>query len=198
MYGLFKYNRLCQIGDVQDIINYSKSSTNRLNKTSIIFYNGSKNNKDNTDNKDNTENKYYYNIKKGDRKNKLNIIEVNFEKPIDSINEESELKNIIKKIRENRVNFFSERNNRPLDKNKTFKIFQISDTDLGFENSSLNGIYLSNNLKSPNFYKKMNNDEFGKYSSFGYLNYIKNNKKILNMKKINHSKKKEIYENLSN
>lgn len=187
--------KLCQIGVVQDIINYSKSSINRLNNTNIIF----NDNKNNKDSKDNNENKNcYYNIKKSDRKNKLNIIEVNFDKPKEIINEENELKNIIKKIKENRVNFFSERNNRPLDRNKTFKKFQMSETDLGFENNSLNGVHLSNNLKSPNFYKKMNNDEFGKYSSFGYLNYIKNNKKILNMRKINLLKKKELYGNLSN
>ena len=73
----------------------------------------------------------------------------------------------------------------------------MSESDLGFENRSLNGLHLSNNLKSPNFYKKMNNDEFGKYSSFGYLNYIKNNKKIVNMRKMNLSKKKEISGNFS-
>ena len=182
--------KLCQIGGVQDIINYSKSNSNRLNKTSIIFY-------DNKNNNDNNTKYYYYNIKKRSRKNKLNIIEVNFEKPKDSIKEENELRNIIQKIKENRVNFFSERNNRPLDKNKTFKRFQVSESDLGFENRSLNGLHLSNNLKSPNFYKKMNNDEFGKYSSFGYLNYIKNNKKIVNMRKMNLSKKKEISGNFS-
>ena len=184
--------KLCQIGGVQDIINYSKSNTNRLNKTSIIFY-------DNNNIKDNKKNKfYYYNIKKENRQNKLNIIEVNFDKPKESFNEDNELKNIIKKIKENRINFFSERNNRPLDKNKTFKKFQMSDSDLGFENSSLKEAHLNSNLKSPNSYKIMNNDEFGKYSSFGYLNYIKNNKKILNMRKMNLSKKKELFENLSN
>ena len=171
--------RLHQIGGVEDLINNNNSNTNRLNRTNILFY-------------DKNMDKFY-NFKKRNIKNKLNIIEVNFEEPKQSYKEDNELKSIIKKIRENRIYFFSERNNRPLDKSKKF---YMSDSDAGYENNSMNGIPIpmGNNHY---FYNKMINDELQNYNnSVGYLNYIKNNKKIINMRQMNISKKNGLKNNL--
>ena len=176
---------LHQIGSVGELINNNdlNSKNNKLNKTSILFYN--------TKNK----NIFYNNFKKINTRNKLNIIQVNFDEPKESINEENELKNVIKKIRENRVNLFSERNYKPLENNK--KCF-FSDSDIGHENYTINGIPLGYNSNNCCFYNKMINDELQNYSSsFRYLNYMKNNnKKILNMRKMNFLNKKGLYTNL--
>jgi hypothetical protein len=72
----------------------------------------------------------------------------------------------------------------------------MSDSDAGYENNSMNGIPIpmGNNHY---FYNKMINDELQNYNnSVGYLNYIKNNKKIINMRKMNISKKNRLQNNL--
>ena len=173
--------RLHKIGGVEDLIS-NNSTSNRLSRTSNLLYDKNKDN--------------YYNSIKRNTRNKLNIIEVNFEEPKESFKEESDLKNIIKKIKENRLYFFSERNNRPLDKNRKF---YMSDTDVGYENNSMNemSMPIGNYKRNYYFYNKMINDEVQNYNNtFGYLNYIKNNKKIINMRKMNLSKKDRSYCNL--
>ena len=113
-------SKLCNIGGNIDIINYSKTNLNRLNKTSIFFYDNNKININN--NKTNRINNYkhYNNLKKRINKNKLNIIEVNFDEGNGLIKEKDEVQALIKKIKENRVNILSERNTRSLDKNKGY------------------------------------------------------------------------------
>ena len=150
-----------QIGGVEDLINNNNSTSNRLNRTNTLFY-------------DKKLDNFFFNFTKRNTRNKLNIIEVNFDEPKQSYKEDNELKSIIKKIRENRSYFFSERNSRPLDKSKKF---YMSDSDAGYENNSINGIPIpiGNNHY---FYNKMINDELQNYNnSFGYLNYIKNKEK---------------------
>ena len=153
--------KLHQIGGVEDLINNNNSTSNRLNRTNTLFY-------------DKKLDNFFFNFTKRNTRNKLNIIEVNFDEPKQSYKEDNELKSIIKKIRENRSYFFSERNSRPLDKSKKF---YMSDSDAGYENNSINGIPIpiGNNHY---FYNKMINDELQNYNnSFGYLNYIKNKEK---------------------
>ena len=177
-------DKLRKIGGGENIINYNNNSNN-FNKTRIIF----------SDNKINKDIAFYYynNIKKIKPKKKLNIIEVNFDDPKDLIKEENELKSIIKKIKENRINVFSERNNRPLEKN--YKINKQSHKSESDANSnSLNS--LSNNLSNFYFYNKNINEEFKNYNSFGYLSQVKNNQKISHLRKMNISKKKRKYSNL--
>ena len=182
-------SKLCNIGGNIDIINYSKTNLNRLNKTSIFFYDNNKININN--NKTNRINNYkhYNNLKKRINKNKLNIIEVNFDEGNGLIKEKDEVQALIKKIKENRVNILSERNTRSLDKNKGYKKFHMSDIDLGVENKSMNGSPINNKLSNYFFYNKMIKDELQNYSSFGYINYMNNNKKLLNMRKMNLCKK---------
>ena len=72
----------------------------------------------------------------------------------------------------------------------------MSDIDLGVENKSMNGSPINNKLSNYFFYNKMIKDELQNYSSFGYINYMNNNKKLLNMRKMNLSKKNNLYGNL--
>ena len=65
----------------------------------------------------------------------------------------------------------------------------MSDIDLGVENKSMNGSPINNKLSNYFFYNKMIKDELQNYSSFGYINYMNNNKKLLNMRKMNLCKK---------
>ena len=137
--------RLHQIGGTGDIINYSKTNSNRFNKTNILFY-------DINNNLNNMNyNKYNNNILKENKK-KINIVEVNFDEPKELFKEEDELKTIIKKIKENRMNFLSERNNRPLEKNKSFKRFQISDSDVCLDNNSMNSTPMTNKANNKGNY----------------------------------------------
>ena len=143
-------------------------------------------------------NKYNNNILKGNKK-KINIVEVNFDEPKELFKEEDELKTIIKKIKENRMNFLSERNNRPLEKNKSFKRFQISDSDVCLDNNSMYSTPMMNKAKNiGNYfsYNKIIKDELQNYNSFNYLNYINNSKKVVDMRKMNIIKKKGLYGSL--
>ena len=72
----------------------------------------------------------------------------------------------------------------------------MSDIDLGVENKSMNGSPINNKLSNYFFYNKMIKDELQNYSSFGYINYMNNNKKLLNMRRMNLSKKNNLYGNL--
>ena len=183
--------RLRQIGGTGDIINYSKTNADRFNKTNILFY-------DINQNINKVKYTNYNNILKRNKKHKLNIVEVNFEEPKDFIKDEDELKTLIKKIKENRTKFLSERNNRPLEKNKSYKKNQISDSEFCYDNNSMFTPPLFNNLSNFFFFNKIINEELQNYSSFNYLNYIKNsknkkNKKVSNMPKNTIFKKNGFY-----
>ncbi len=186
---MFVVSKLCNIGGNIDIINYSKTNLNRLNKTSIFFYDNNKINRNNNNTNRIKNYKQYNNLKKRINKNKLNIIEVNFDEGNGLIKEKDEVQALIKKIKENRANILSERNTRSLDKNQGYKKFHMSDIDLGVENKSMNGSPINNKLSNYFFYNKMIKDELQNYSSFGYINYMNNNKKLLNMPKMNLNKK---------
>ena len=181
--------KLSNIGGNIDIIsNNSNSNTNKneLNKTSILFNNEKKMNI-------NINDYHNYNeIKKRMSRKRLNIIEVNFDEGNELVKEEDELKALIKKIKENRINVRSERNYRPLHKNKVYKRLSISDFDAGLTNNSTNGALMNNNSNNYYLYNKKIKDELPKYYSLGYFNYIKNNKKGLNMQKMIHNNEKNL------
>ena len=187
--------KLCNIGGNIDIINYNKINTNKKNKENILFYD---NNQINLNNNINIINNYhnYNNLKKRIMKKQLNIIELNFDEGNLLVKEKDELKKLIKKIKENRANFFFEKNNRPFDKNKEYKKFHSRDSDLTVENNSMSGTPMNNNLSKHLFNNKLIKDELQNINSFGYLNYIKNNKKVLNTQKMNLNKKNNSYSNL--
>ena len=91
-----------------------------------------------------------------------------------------------------------ERNNRPLEKNKSYKKNQISDSEFCYDNNSMFTPPLFNNLSNFFFFNKIINEELQNYSSFNYLNYIKNsknkkNKKVSNMPKNTIFKKNGFY-----
>ena len=182
--------KLCNIGGNIDIINnYNSTNTNKnkLNKTSILFYDNNKI-KLNTNNYDNINN-----LQKRTTRNKLNIIEVNFDEGKASIKEEDELKTLIKRIKENRINFLSERNGRHLDKkNKLYRKLSIGDFDAGLINNSINGASANNNFSNYYLYNRMIKDDFRIGNSLGYLNYLKNNKKVLGVHKMNLNKTKNL------
>ena len=187
--------KLCNIGGNIDIINYSKTNTNKKHKENILFYD---NNQINLNNNINIINNYhnYNNLKKRIMKKQLNIIELNFDEGNPLVKEKDELKKLIKKIKENRANFFFERNNRPFDKNKEYKKFHSKDSDLTVENNSMSGTPMNNNLSKHLFNNKLIKEELQNINSFGYLNDIKNNKKVLNTQKMNLNKKNNSYSNL--
>ena len=174
--------KLRQIGGGINIINYN--NTSRFSKTSILFY-------DNLINKKNLINN---NNQEKKSRHKLNIIEMNFDEPNKSLKEDDELKSLIKKIKENRINILSDRNSRPLKKNKSSNRLQMSDYDTVLENNSIHSVSI--NKSNYYFIKKMIKEDLQKNISFKYLKEGNNNKRPINMKSINLNKKKSIYGNI--
>ena len=174
--------KLRQIGGGINIINYN--NTSRFSKTSILFY-------DNLINKKNVINN---NNQEKKSRHKLNIIEMNFDEPNKSLKEDDELKSLIKKIKENRINILSDRNSRPLKKNKSSNRLQMSDYDTVLENNSIHSVSI--NKSNYYFIKKMIKEDLQKNISFKYLKEGNNNKRPINMKSINLNKKKSIYGNI--
>ena len=177
-------NKLWKIENDDNFINYSNIKTKKPNKTNMLFYDKivNINNSANNINYYNHYNKYLKKRAVKTNKNKLNLIEINFEEGNTKFKEDDELQTIIKKIKSNRTNLISKKKSRSLEKNSKNKR-RMSDYDKGFENNSFNIIPMNNNLFNYYFNNKMIKDELQNSNSFRYLNYIKNNKKILNMKK---------------
>ena len=194
--------KLSKIGSGDNIINYSKTNSNKFNK--IISYglfdkkknrNNNRNsincidsindikslNKIKSFNKINNFN-YANNIKIITPKNKLNIIEVNFDNENTLYKEKDEIKFLISKIKESRINNQSERNNKTVDKNKIFRKLKMNGSDISIENNSANG-YPSNSIYNNlgnyySYYNKKVKDKYKNKTSFGYLYYMKNNNKL--------------------
>ena len=168
-------SKLTKIGNGDIIINYNNNSGNKLSKTSIEFY----------------DHKYYNinsfknnNFKNENEKNKLHIIEVNFEGNKSIVKEKDNIKSIIKKIKENRIDLLSERNIRHLDKNKIYKKIKKNNSDINiYENNSING-FPNNNINDNYYYNKMVKYDLENKNSLVYLNYLKNNINTLNSIKI--------------
>ena len=125
---------------------------------------------------------YFNNIKLKTPNNKLNIIEVNFDNRNTIHKEKDELKSLISKIKENRINNQSERSNKTIEKNKIFRKLKINGSDISIENNLTNG-YPSNSIYNNlgnyySYYNKKVKDDYKNKTAFGYLFYVKNNKSL--------------------
>lgn len=194
--------KLSKIGSEDNIINYSKTNTNKLNKIKFGLFEKKKNrnNNRNSINNINSINKinsfnsiksfnkvkninYFNNIKIIKTPNsKINIIEVNFDNGNTLHKEKDELKSLISKIKENRINNQSERNNKTIEKYKIFRKLKINGSDISIENNLTNG-YPSNSIYNNlsnyySYYNKKVKDDIKNKTAFGYLYYVKNNKNI--------------------
>ena len=193
--------KLSKIGSEDNIINYSKTNTNKLNKIKFGLIEKKKNRNNNRNSINNINNfnninnlnnlksfnkvnniNYFNNIKLKTPNNKLNIIEVNFDNRNTIHKEKDELKSLISKIKENRINNQSERSNKTIEKNKIFRKLKINGSDISIENNLTNG-YPSNSIYNNlgnyySYYNKKVKDDYKNKTAFGYLFYVKNNKSL--------------------
>ena len=197
--------KLSKIGSEDNIINYSKTNTNKLNKIGYRLFEKKKNRNNNRNsinciNNINRINKidslnsiksfkkakninYFNNIKIiKTPKNKLNIIEVNFDNGTISHKDKNELKSLISKLKEKNINNQSERNNKTIEKYKIFRKLKINGSDISIENNLTNG-YPSNSIYNNlgnyySFYNKKVKDDIKNKTAFGYLYYVKNKKNL--------------------
>ena len=149
------FTKLKSIGDSDNMFNYNYRKRNiRKSKSSFDFdekINNTNNNKHNYysifDN--------YKDIKIKNKRNKLNVIEVNFDSKFQEDKEKDDLKNLIRKIKENKI-FTSERKNQSNKKNKIIKLTKsnIITSDYNLFNKNKLIKVATNNLKS---YENKNN-----------------------------------------
>lgn len=197
--------KLSKIGSEDNIINYSKTNTSKLNKISYRLFEKKKNRNNNRNsinciNNINRINKidslnsiksfkkakninYFNNIKIiKTPKNKLNIIEVNFDNGTISHKDKNELKSLISKLKEKNINNQSERNNKTIEKYKIFRKLKINGSDISIEKNLTNGYpnkNIYNNLSNYySYYNKKVKDDIKNKTTFGYLYYMKNNKNL--------------------
>jgi hypothetical protein len=197
--------KLSKIGSEDNIINYSKTNTNKLNKIGYRLFEKKKNRNNNRNsinciNNINRINKidsfnsiksfkkvkninYFNNIKIiKTPKNKLNIIEVNFDNGTISHKDKNELKSLISKLKEKNINNQSERNNKTIEKYKIFRKLKINGSDISIEKNLTNGYpnkNIYNNLSNYySYYNKKVKDDIKNKTTFGYLYYMKNNKNL--------------------
>ena len=111
-------NKLCKIENDANFINYSNTKSKKSNKTNILFYDKivNINNSANNINYYNLYNKHLEKRTAKNNKNKLNLIEINFDEGNSQFKEDDELQTIIKKIKSNRINLISKRKSRSLEK----------------------------------------------------------------------------------
>ena len=197
--------KLSKIGSEDNIINYSKTNTNKLNKIGYRLFEKKKNRNNNRNsincinniiriNKIDSLNSiksfkkakninYFNNIKIiKTPKNKLNIIEVNFDNGTISHKDKNELKSLISKLKEKNINNQSERNNKTIEKYKIFRKLKINGSDISIEKNLTNGYpnkNIYNNLSNYySYYNKKVKDDIKNKTTFGYLYYMKNNKNL--------------------
>ena len=197
--------KLSKIGSEDNIINYSKTNTSKLNKIGYRLFEKKKNRNNNRNsinciNNINRINKidslnsiksfkkakninYFNNIKIiKTPKNKLNIIEVNFDNGTISHKDKNELKSLISKLKEKNINNQSERNNKTIEKYKIFRKLKINGSDISIEKNLTNGYpnkNIYNNLSNYySYYNKKVKDDIKNKTTFGYLYYMKNNKNL--------------------
>ena len=197
--------KLSKIGSEDNIINYSKTNTSKLNKIGYRLFEKKKNRNNNRNsinciNNINRINKidslnsiksfkkakninYFNNIKIiKTPKNKLNIIEVNFDNGTISHKDKNELKSLISKLKEKNINNQSERNNKTIEKYKIFRKLKINGSDISIEKNLTNGYpnkNIYNNLSNYySYYNKKVKDDIKNKTTFGYLYFMKNNKNL--------------------
>ena len=149
------FTKLKSIGDSDNMFNYNYKKRNiRKSKSSFDFdekINNTNNNKHNYYSIFNN----YKDIKIKNKRNKLNVIEVNFDSKFQEDKEKDDLKNLIRKIKENKI-FTSERKNQSNKKNKIIKLTKsnIITSDYNLFNKNKLIKVATNNLKS---YENKNN-----------------------------------------
>ena len=149
------FTKLKSIGDSDNMFNYNYKKRNiRKSKSSFDF-------DEKINNTNNNKNNYYSifdnykDIKIKNKRNKLNVIEVNFDSKFQEDKEKDDLKNLIRKIKENKI-FTSERKNQSNKKNKIIKLTKsnIITSDYNLFNKNKLIKVATNNLKS---YENKNN-----------------------------------------
>ena len=149
------FTKLKSIGDSDNMFNYNYRKRNiRKSKSSFDF-------DEKINNTNNNKNNYYSifdnykDIKIKNKRNKLNVIEVNFDSKFQEDKEKDDLKNLIRKIKENKI-FTSERKNQSNKKNKIIKLTKsnIITSDYNLFNKNKLIKVATNNLKS---YENKNN-----------------------------------------
>ncbi len=145
------FTKLKSIGNSNNMFDYNNKKVKKRNNASVEFYEKINNNK-----------KYNYysifdnynDIKIKNPKNKLNVIEVNFDKKFQGVKEKDDLKDLIKKIKENR-HYSSIRKNNYKPNNR---IIKLSKSDASTNNLEL--FYKNNIVK----------EELKNYKSYEHLN----------------------------
>ena len=145
------FTKLKSIGNSNNMFDYNNKKVKKRNNASVDFYEKINNNK-----------KYNYysifdnynDIKIKNPKNKLNVIEVNFDKKFQGVKEKDDLKDLIKKIKENR-HYSSIRKNNYKPNNR---IIKLSKSDASTNNLEL--FYKNNIVK----------EELKNYKSYEHLN----------------------------
>jgi hypothetical protein len=144
------FKKLKSIGDNKNMINYDKRKK-KNNCTSVDFYS-----QINNINKGQKYNYYsifnnYEDIKIKNTKKNKDIIEVNFNQKFENVKDKDDLQDLLVKIKENRRQFTSERNNNHTRKNRSAKLIK---SDIGTNNQET-------------FYKnEMVNEEIQNYKSY--------------------------------
>ena len=164
------FTKLKSIGNNTNMFDYNNKKRNiKKNNASVEFYEKINNNK-----------KYNYysifdnynDIKIKNPKNKLNVIEVNFDKKFQPVKEKDDLQELIKKIKENR-HYTSERKNNFKRKNR---IIKLSKSDASTNNLEL--FYKNNIVKQ----------EVNNYKSHEHINNFNSTKNSFQNKRLYSSK----------
>ena len=164
-----KIMKMRSIGGNYDIINYDVNKSKKLNRNaSAHFFKKLNKNKYNYYNIFNEQN-----IQIKNNKNKLNVIEVNFDKNYETNKEKDDLQDLIKKIKEKK-NFFSER--KKYNRNNKVK---LSKSDASTSNN-IDSLYQNKFIK----------DEITNYKSHNSFNNYFTSKNPTNDKKTFFSKNK--------
>ena len=128
------------IGDNNDIVNFKTKKNKKINNNaSVDFYETINNKKYNYYSIFND----YKNIQIKNTKNKPNVIEVNFDKKFEVVKEKDNLKDLIKKIKENR-NYTTDRKNNNKRKNKVMKLTR---SNSGIDNNNIGSLYKNKMIK---------------------------------------------------
>ena len=159
------------IGDNNDIVNFKTKKNKKINNNaSVDFYETINNKKYNYYSIFND----YKNIQIKNTKNKPNVIEVNFDKKFEVVKEKDDLKDLIKKIKENR-NYTTDRKNNNKRKNKVMKLTR---SNSGIDNNNIGSLYKN----------KMIKEEIKNYKSLDNINNFNSTKNSFNRTKFYLSK----------
>ena len=153
------FTKLKSIGDGDKMFDYNNRKKNiRKSKSSFDL-----NEKMESINNNNKYDYYrifdnYKDIKIKNNRNKLNVVEVNFDSILQEDKEKDDLKNLIRKIKENKV-FGGERKNQLSRKNKTMKLTKSNIVSSDYE-QYINNKIIKVSANKPNHKSYQNNKNF--------------------------------------